>query len=335
LIEEFVCAVMKRFPKALLQWEDFKKATAFDLLDRYRGRLLSFNDDIQGTAAVALAGVMAATRLTGVPLKDQRVVILGAGAAGIGIGRQLRDALERHGIDDASRVALLDSRGLLIEGRDYRDAYKKEFAWPADLAKAHGIDPEANDLLSVVSALKPHVLIGASGQPGTFTQPVIEAMSAGCPRPVVFPFSNPTSKCEAIPEDLIRWTNGTALVASGSPFDPVVHEGRTHRIGQGNNVYIFPGVGLGALCAEATSVSETMFTVAAETLAANVADEDLSEGSLYPKLTRLRELSAKIAVAVALEAADEKVAPPLDEAEAKRRVQAAMWLPRYVRLEPT
>ena len=338
IVEEFVAAVQKRFPNALLQWEDFKKATAFKLLDRYRDRLLSFNDDIQGTAGVALAGVIAATRISKIPMKDQRIVILGAGAAGIGIGRQLRDALARAGLSgDALTTAfgILDSRGLLIEGRDWRDPYKKEFAWTQEMAKAKGLDPAAkNGLEEVIAAVKPTVLIGTSGQPGAFTEAALKTMAKHCDRPVVFPFSNPTSKAEAMPEDVIAWTGGNAIVASGSPFDPVSHKGRVHRIGQGNNVYIFPGVGLGALAAKSRKVTDTMFTVAAETLAGNVAQEDLDALSLYPKLSRLREISREIAIAVALEAVEEKIADPISKEEAEKRVDEMMWLPRYLPMRP-
>ncbi len=336
LMEEFVVAVKTRFPRALLQWEDFKKARAFGLLDRYRERILSFNDDIQGTAAVALAGVMAASRVTNIPLKDQRVVILGAGAAGIGIARQLSDAFARAGVagDDLTRaVAMLDSRGLLVDSREFRDEYKLLHAWPAALAQSMGlVAGESDGLLDVVRALEPTVLIGTSGQPGTFTEDVVRAMAQTCERPVVMPFSNPTSKCEAHPKDVLTWTGGRALVASGSPFDPVALEGKTHRIAQGNNVYIFPGVGLGALCAKATVVTDSMFTVAAQTLASLVEASDLEAGALYPRLSRLRPITRTIAVAVVMEAGRAGVCDPVNEAEAARRVDESMWLPRYPRL---
>ncbi len=332
LIEEFVEALRVCFPHALLQWEDFKKGTAFTLLDRYRSRLLSFNDDIQGTAAVALAGVMAAMRVTKLPVTEQRVVILGAGAAGIGIGRQLRDAMSAGGLqgdDLVGSIAVLDSRGLLVDDRDFRDEYKREFAWPKALAEEKGLGGQAADLMSVVSALKPTVLIGTSGQPGVFDEPLVREMAKHVERPVIFPFSNPTSQCEAQPVDLIQWTEGRALVASGSPFDPVEYEGRTMRIGQGNNVYIFPGVGLGALAAGAGSVTESMFTVAAKTLAAQVDEQDLASCSLYPPLRQLRAITERVATAVVLEAARAGVAPPTDEAQAEERVKAMMWTPEY------
>ncbi len=335
LVEEFVQAVKSRFPKALLQWEDFKKQNAFELLDRYRERILSFNDDIQGTAAVALAGVVAATRISGVPMREQRVVILGAGAAGIGIARQIRDALGRAGLSGAElagAIALLDSQGLLVEGRADPEAYKLEFAWPRELAAKLPIDAAAHgDLAKVVEAIKPTVLLGTSGQPGVFDEPVVTAMARHCQRPVIFPFSNPTSQSEAKPVDLVRWTDGRAIVATGSPFEPVAHGGRTIRIGQGNNVYIFPGVGLGTLAAGARRVTDSMFTVASEVLASMVEPADLEAGSLYPSLGKLREVSRRIGIAVAREAAAQGVADPLDEKQATERIDRWMWYPRYPR----
>ena len=335
LVDEFVEAVKEVFPDALLQWEDFKKGTAFKLLDRYRDRLLSFNDDIQGTAAVALSGVMAASRITGVPLKDQRIVILGAGAAGMGIGRQLHDALERAGLstEEASgRFAVLDSRGLITDHREFRDVYKKELAMPVDRAAELDL-VEGDDLLDTVRKMKPHVLVGTSGQPGIFTEKVIRAMAEGVERPVVFPFSNPTSKAEAVPEDIIKWTEGRALVASGSPFGVVSYGGKVYRIGQGNNVYVFPGVGLGALVGGAKKVTEAMFTIAAKTLAGLVEEDDLAAHSLYPTLRRLRSISRTIAIGVAVEASKQGDTP-LSREEATTKVQSAMWEPRYPAMRP-
>jgi malic enzyme len=340
LIAEFVEAVKRCFPRALLQWEDFKKANAIRLLERYRRKILSFNDDIQGTAAVALAGILAGVRATGVPLVSHRVVILGAGAAGLGIAHQVGDAFRRAGVPSeeiTSRLAILDSRGLLVEGRSLRpgEEYKQELAWPAALAEAHGLSAvEGSDLESVVRAFKPTVLVGTSGQPGTFTEEIVRAMAEHVERPLIFPFSNPTSKSEAVPADLIAWTAGRALVATGSPFEPVTHGGRTHRIGQGNNVYIFPGVGLGTLVAEAREVTHGMFTAAAETLAAHVTDADLAAGALFPRLTELRRVTARIAEAAVREARDAGVAPAVDDEAISARVAAAMWSPVYPVLEP-
>jgi malate dehydrogenase (oxaloacetate-decarboxylating) len=331
LIAEFVDGVKTCFPKALLQWEDFKKQNAFDNLDKYKDEVLSFNDDIQGTAAVALAGILAATRISQLPVTEQRVVILGAGAAGIGIARQIRDCLKRNGIDGdelIQRICILDSRGPVIDDRAFRDVYKKEFAWPAALAASAGLSGKT-ELVDVIKALKPNVLIGTSGTPGVFTEDVIRAMGDATERPVVFPFSNPTSMTEALPRDVIQWTDGRAIVATGSPFDPVKYNGRTLRIGQGNNVFIFPGVGLGALVAEAKKVTPSMFTVAAQTLAAQIEQADLDEGALFPSLHRLRDITAAIAVAVAVEAGEEGVGRTLNEADATQAVQASMWMPDY------
>ena len=339
LVEEFVSAVEELYPHALLQWEDFKKVNALTLLERYRSRLLSFNDDIQGTAAVALAGILAGVRATGVPLAGHRIAILGAGAAGIGIAGQVRTALTRAGVDDEAslaRLAVMDSRGLLTADREYREGeeYKRSFGWSRELLAGHGLPSSGATFEEVVENYRPTVLVGTSGQPGIFSEAIVRSMAQGVERPLIFPFSNPTSKSEAQPADLIAWTDGRALTATGSPFDPVEHGGRTYRIGQGNNVFIFPGVGLGALVAGAREVSEAMFTVAAETLAAAVSDEDLGEGALYPRLSRLREVTRVIAGAIVREAVRSELAPPLDEETIGERVDAAMWEPVYPTLEP-
>lgn len=333
LVEEFVTAVKQRWPEVLLQWEDFKKANAFRLLDRYRHRILSFNDDIQGTAAVSLAGVLAGCRATGTPLQEQRIVILGAGAAGVGIARQLRDAMRRHGLAGEAltrAIAVLDSGGLLLEGEDYRDEHKREFTWPRDLAEAAGIRPDGpRDLAVVVRALQPTVLIGTSGQPGAFHEEAVRAMAAHVERPLIFPFSNPTAHSEAVPADLLEWTGGRALIATGSPFGPVEYAGHRRSFGQGNNVYIFPGVGLGALAAGAREVTEAMFTAAAEALAEQVPADCLQEGILYPRLPRLRRISRELAIAVGRQAVREGVAPEQSEDALRAAVERLVWEPEY------
>lgn len=336
LVEEFVEAVRARFPDALLQWEDFKKGNAFRLLERYRERILSFNDDIQGTAAVATAGVIAACRATTTPLSKQRIVILGAGAAGVGIARQLRDAMRRDGLQEPElqqAIAVLDSNGLLVDDNNYSDEHKNEFAWPAELAAQQGLAKASNrDLPGVVRALRPTVLIGTSGQPGAFNETSVRAMAAGVEHPVILPFSNPTSFAEAIPADLLRWTEGRALIATGSPFDPLEFGGVRREFGQGNNVYIFPGVGLGALIARATRIDDRLFTVAADTLANCVSEEFLARGLLYPSLRQLRDISRRIAVAVAAEAVKLGDAPAADPQELERRTRELVWEPTYPRL---
>ncbi len=331
VVDEFVTAVRRRFPRALLQWEDFKKQNAFDLLDRYRTVLPSFNDDIQGTGAVVLAGILAAARITGVPLQRQRVVILGAGAAGIGIARQIRDALERAGLagEQLTRsLALVDVGGVLARDGQPLDHFQLPFAWPAELARACGL-AGPHGLEAVVRAVKPTVLIGACGQGGAFGKEVVEAMTRHVERPVIFPLSNPTSQSEAVPADVIAWTRGQSLVAAGSPFEPVSHRGREIRIGQCNNAFIFPGMGLGALVTEAREVTDRMFRCAAECLAEQVPEEDLAAGALYPRVRDLRRVSTRIAEAVAREARDAGVGTPLADDAIPRAVAEAQWKPVY------
>jgi malic enzyme len=337
-VEEFVQAVQRRFPRALLQWEDFKKANAFRLLDRYRRAIRSFNDDIQGTAAVAVAGMIAGSRLTGVPVAEQRVVILGAGAAGIGIARLMRDTLRRNGLSGPALVAAvanLDRHGMLVADEPIADEHKREFAWPPALAAQYGLTPGAGrGLERVVRALRPTLLIGTSGEPRTFTEPVIREMARHVERPVVFPMSNPTSKSEAVPADVLAWTDGRALVATGSPFPPVDHRGRMRVVGQGNNVFVFPGVGLGVLVSEAHQITDGMFAVAAAALAAEVHAEDLEAGSLFPPVRDLRRVTARVAEAVVREARDTGVGKPIDDEAIAPAVRQAMWDPAYVPLAP-
>ncbi len=338
LVDEFVQAVRRRFPSAVLQWEDFKKANAFRLLDRYRKIVTSFNDDIQGTGAVAVAGILAGARATGVALREERVVILGAGGAGIGIARLLRSTLRRAGLADealTAAIAVLDTGGLLADDREVAEPYKREFAWPAALASRRGLGKGGlRDLEAVVRAVKPTVLIGTSGQPGLFTEAVVRAMANGTARPVLFPMSNPTSKTEAKPADVIRWSNGRALVATGSPFEPVSFGGRTIRIGQINNAFVFPGLGLGVLVAEAHEVTDGMFAAAADCLASQVRDEDLAAGSLFPPQSEIRRVQAAIAEAVVRVARDEGVGKAIADDAIPAAVAARVWDPRHPTVVP-
>lgn len=339
LVEEFVQAVKRRFPRALLQWEDFKKANAFRLMDRYRKVLPSFNDDIQGTAAVAAAAMMAGVRVTGISLTEQRVVILGAGAAGIGIARLIRSTLARAGLsgDALTRaVACIDSQGLLVDDHPVQDEHKKPFAWPRALAAAAGLgEGQPRDLEAVIRALTPTVLVGTSGEPGTFTEAAVREMARHVPRPVILPMSNPTANSEARPADVVAWTDGRALIATGSPFEPVSFGGRAIAVGQANNAFVFPGIGLGAIVAEAREVTDSMFTVAADQLAAIPGAADLAAGALFPNVRDLRRVTATIAAAVVREARDCGVGKPLPDAEIPERVAAAMWTPEYPVLVPT
>jgi malate dehydrogenase (oxaloacetate-decarboxylating) len=333
LVEEFVAAIGEVFPGALLQWEDFRKDNASRLLNRYRDRLPSFNDDIQGTGAVCLAGVIAALTSTGGDMAEQRAVVLGAGAAGLGITRQLSGAIRAAG-GDAYPVAVLDSRGLLV-GANFRDDYKTELAWPPEVASARGLGAESGaHLATVVERFKATILVGVSGQSGAFDERVIRAMAANTARPIIMPLSNPTDYAEARPEEILRWTSGRALVATGSPFADVVLDGRRHVIGQGNNVFIFPGLGLGALLSEASCVSEGMIGAAARTLAEVVRQESIGESRLYPRISRLRECTRLVAAAVMRAASEEGVCARLKEKEIRARLDAARWEPDYPPYEP-
>jgi malic enzyme len=335
-IDEFVEAVAIELPGTLLQWEDLRKDIALSVLDRHRSQLPSFNDDIQGTGAVALAGVLSSRRVTGLGLADQRIIVHGAGAAGLGIARQLKAAMRLEGLTEAQcleRVAALDSRGLLVAGSDLRDAYKRELAWPAELARHYGVATDADRQLgSLVRAYRPTVLVGTSGQPGCFTESIVRDMAGTCARPVLLPFSNPSDLSEAVPADVLRWTDGRALVATGSPFAPVSLGGRTHHVGQGNNVLVFPGLGLGALLGGIRRVTDEMLTASAFTLAGQLTEEELASGMLFPSVTRLREISAAVAAAVI--AVDRGAAvtdtPP---AALVHAVRQRMWVPDYVEYE--
>jgi malic enzyme len=338
LVDEFVSAVKRRWPKALLQWEDFKQWNAFRLLDRYRSELPSFNDDIQGTAATALAGLVAGGRATGTPLAGQRVVMAGAGAAGTGIARLLRAAFVREGVvgEDLLRsLALVDVDGLVLDSDVSDVEYRRGLSWPRALAESLGCGgTRPRDLLAVVAALRPTALVGASGCPGLFSEAVVREMARHVERPLIFPLSNPTSSAEATPLDLLRWTDGRALVATGSPFGPVEWNGRTVRVSQGNNVFVFPGVGLGVLVAEAREVTDAMFAAAAETLAAEVSAADLADGLVFPPMRELRRVTVRVAEAVVREARDRGLGRALTDAEIPGAVAAAMWEPDYPDLVP-
>ncbi len=337
LVDEFVAAVKSTFPDAVLQWEDFKKATAFHLLERHRRTLPSFNDDIQGTAAVVLAGILSSERVTGRRLSGERIAIVGGGAAGVGIAQLLRIALRKQerSLEDTLRaIAVIDSRGLLVDDAPIADDHKRPFAWPAELAARHGLVPGRRTLLDVVEAFQPTVLVGASGQRGVFDEEVIRAVAVHVDRPVVLPLSNPTSKSEAVPADVLEWTGGRALVATGSPFEPVARGGRQTRIGQANNAFVFPGLGLGALVGRAQMVTDSMFLAAAEALTRCVTADDLEAGSLYPRIRDLRAVTARVAEAVVREVRDACVGLPYDNAAIPGAVCRFMWEPAYPELVP-
>ncbi len=340
-IEAFVSAIMEVCPRAVLQWEDFKQHNAIRILDRYRHRLTCFNDDIQGTGAVVLAGILAAVRVIGRPLAEQRFVFLGAGAAGTGIARMVRAAMSAQGSDGASikrAIATVDTKGLVFASRDELDDDKREFALgPDELAHFGLSELKPSDRVSleaVMAALRPTMLVGTSGVAGAFTEAAIREMAAHTERPVIFPLSNPTTKTEAIPADIMTWTAGRALIATGSPFEPVVIDGRSHVIGQANNVFIFPGLGLGAIVAEAREITDEMFLLAAETLAEMVSPERLAEGALYPAVSQLRQVSRQIAAKVVCQSRDCGVGRLYRDDEVFEAVDSAIWFPGYLPYEP-
>ncbi|MFY9315699.1 MAG: NAD-dependent malic enzyme [Burkholderiales bacterium] len=325
LLDEFVFAVQKVFPGALIQFEDFANTNAFRLLQRYRDRVCTFNDDIQGTAAVVLAGLYSALRKTGSALKDQRILCLGAGEAATGICDLVVSALGQEGIaaeDARRRCWLFDSKGLVVASRTGLVEHKRHYAHEG---------PRVSDFVGAVDALKPTAIVGVAAVGGTFTQAVVEAMTLANPRPIVFALSNPTSKSECTAEQAYRWSQGRALFACGSPFDPVTLDGRVFVPRQGNNSYIFPGVGLGVIASKARRVTDEMFLAAARSLADQTTQADLDQGSLYPPLAEVRTVSARIAAAVAEVAYARGLTSKRRPKNVLADVRAQMYDPRYPR----
>jgi malate dehydrogenase (oxaloacetate-decarboxylating)(NADP+) len=323
-VEEFIAATQEVFPGVVVQFEDFANHNAFPLLSRYRERICSFNDDIQGTAAVTVAGIYSALRVTGKPLGAQTFLCMGAGEAATGISDLLVTAMVDEGMAQAEarrRCWLVDSKGLVVASRTGLAHHKQPYA--------HEHAPVA-DFVSAVKALRPTAIIGVAATAGTFTRGVVEAMSAINERPIVFALSNPTSKSECTAEQAYAWSDGRALFASGSPFDPVDHGGKRFVPRQGNNSYIFPGVGLGAIVAKAKHVTDAMFMAAARTLAAETSAADLAQGSLYPPLNQVRDVSAKIGAAVVDIALRDGLARIGRPADTLALVKTHMYDPRYV-----
>jgi len=322
-VEEFILAVEEVFPRTLVQFEDFGNVNAFRLLEQYRERICAFNDDIQGTAAVALAGLYSAMRITGGRLSDQRFLIAGAGEAGLGIAGLTVAALMEEGLslgEARERCWFVDSHGLVVKSRTDVAGRKLLYAHDHEFI---------GDLLSVVETLKPTAIIGVSGKQGLFTPALLETMARDQARPIIFPLSNPTSKAECTAEEAFAATAGRVIFASGSPFGPVTLEGKTWVPAQGNNVYIFPGVGLGVMASGARHVTDEMFFAAAKALARAVSADDLEQGRVYPPLARVREVSASIAAAVAEVAYKQELATKPQPDDILAHVRSLMYEPRY------
>jgi malate dehydrogenase (oxaloacetate-decarboxylating) len=332
-VDQFVEAVKQELPRTCLQWEDFATPHARPILQRYRDALLTFNDDIQGTAAVALGAVLGAVKVTGKSLKDQQIVMLGAGSAGIGVADALREAMIGEGLSEQeARIHfwIVDKDGLLHSGRKDLTPEQSVYAQPEN--RVSGWPRTSNGhigLADVVGSIESTILIGLSTVGGAFTEPVVREMARKVERPIIFPLSNPTSKSEAKAEDLIRWTDGRALMATGSPFAPVSYGGRTIPIAQCNNVYIFPAVGLGIVASRARRVTNAMMLAAARALAGNSPALKDSTASLLPPLTDIRRVATQIAIAVGMEAQKDGLAPKLAEEELRQTVIAAQWTPAY------
>jgi malate dehydrogenase (oxaloacetate-decarboxylating)(NADP+) len=325
LVEEFITAVQELYPHILIQFEDFATGNALRLLNKYRDRVCTFNDDIQGTGVVGLAGLYSAMRIAGGKLRDQKILFLGAGEAGIGIGNIISSALVADGLSEQEarkRCWFVDSKGLVVKSRSDLAEYK--------LPYAHDYE-HIGDFLSAVKSLRPTAIVGVSGQPNTFTQSVLEAMAVYNKRPIVFAMSNPTSKAECTAEEAYTWTEGRAIFASGSPFTPITFKGNTYVSGQANNAYVFPGIGLGIIACEAMSVTDEMFSVAAKALANAVSEADLAQGRVYPPLTKIKDVSAAIATAVAEVAYNQGLARKPKPDDLPTFIKSQMYEPKYRR----
>jgi len=320
LVDEFVAAVQSRYPEALIQFEDFLTPNAYALLAKYRHRVLCFNDDIQGTAAVALAGVYSSTRITGLRFRDLTMMFLGAGSAATGIADLMTSAFVEEGLSleqARRRLWFVDVNGLVVKSRTDLMDHNRPYAH----------DGKPQGFLDAIDTVRPHVLIGATGSPGTFTRAVIERMSAINERPAIFALSNPTSRAECTAEQAYSWSAGRAVFASGSPFGPVTDSGRTYRPAQGNNAYVFPGIGLGAVACRARTLPDEVFLAAARTLARLVRPRDLDQGSLYPPLREIRKISLAIAVSVATKTYALNLAQRPRPRDLRRAITAMMYRP--------
>ena len=334
-IENFVAAVHERWPHVLLHWEDFALGNANRLLARYRDRLCTFNDDIQGTAAIAVGTLLSAIHVTDVPLTEQRIAVLGAGSAGTGVCALLLRAMVDAGLSEAearSRFYLVDRQGLLVEGMAGLQSFQASFAQIRDRGSNWTLEsPDWIGLADVVANAHPTVLIGTSGQPGALSQSIVRSMAEHVRRPVILILSNPTERAEATPQDLDAWTEGRAIIGSGSPFPPLKRDGKDFRVDQTNNAYVYPGIGLGAIVADARRISDRMFLAAARTVAEFSPAKHDPAANLLPPLVEIRQLSFHVALAVAKQAQAEGLADSLSEEALADAVRDKMWEPRYAR----
>lgn len=331
-VDEFIQAVKRRWPNVLLQFEDFAQNNAMPLLTRYRDEICCFNDDIQGTAAVALASLIAASRAAGSQLRDQTVAFLGAGSAGCGIAEQIVAQMKSEGLSDdeaRARVFMVDRFGLLTDKLPNLLEFQSKLVQKSDSLTGWNVSSDAISLMDVMRNAKPTILIGVSGQPGLFTEEIIREMHNHCPRPIIMPMSNPTSKVEARPEDILRWTEGAALVATGSPFAPVVHKDKTYPIAQCNNSYIFPGIGLGVLASGAKRITDSMLMASSRALADCSPLASGGEGALLPPLEEIQAVSHRIALEVAKAAQLAGVAEVTSEDALVKAIAHNFWQPQY------
>ncbi|MCO8062911.1 NAD-dependent malic enzyme [Acinetobacter lwoffii] len=331
-VETVIQAIQQRWPDALIQFEDFAQKNAMPLLEKYRDRICCFNDDIQGTAAVSVGSLIAASRAAGKQLKDQVVTFLGAGSAGCGIAEQIIKQMVAEGLSDAearARVFMVDRFGLITENQPNLLDFQRKLAQPLENVESWADAESMISLLDVVKRAKPTVLIGVSGQPGLFTQEVIEAMAENSVQPIIFPLSNPTSRVEAVPADILQWTNGRALIATGSPFAPVNYQGQIHHISQCNNSYIFPGIGLGVVASGAKRVTDNMLMASSNALADCSPKLKDPQADLLPNLDCLQSISKQIALKVALAAIEDGVAPKISVEELQLAIEHNFWTPQY------
>ncbi|MBV1908607.1 MAG: NAD-dependent malic enzyme [Kangiellaceae bacterium] len=332
-VDRFIRQVKDRWPNALVQFEDFAQGNATPLLQKYQDELCCFNDDIQGTACVTVGTLLAACHAQKSSLKDHRVVFVGAGSAGCGIANQIVAHMKKEGLSEEqalSQIFLTSSKGLLTEDMETLRDFQQDFAKPRSLVKSWGQSENGQiSLADVVREAKATILVGVSGQPGLMSEDIIKTMYQSCPKPIVLPLSNPTSRVEALPEDVISWTEGQAIVATGSPFDPVEFQGKSHNIAQCNNSYIFPGIGLGVIAAKSKRVTEKMFMAASEALASCSPLVQGNGENLLPNLCDIRAVSRIIAVAVAKQAMAEGVAVNITDKKLEQRIDANFWKPEY------